>query len=147
MRDVFSFQDCSFHVFLSQQGHYASTAPAVAMDVLEIPLVGVGPLWHGGAIAGAVPRSVDVGGVPNNQSLAVVDENLKLCRLTTSDGTETIVLLFVGSEDIGRPYRTYLGVEPNGGVGAAVIAVAGVERDGDSVRQWMVELATGAFAI
>ena len=108
--------------------------------------IDVGRLAAKLSAVGSVPPLVDVGGVEDILAPAIENPQLEIANPNTYH-TELPVALALGSEDIGKPYRTYLGVEPNGGVGAAVIAVAGVERDGDSVRQWMVELATGAFAI
>lgn len=96
---------------------------------------------------GAVPRGEDVGGVPDEEAPAVVDEDFKLGHLAAGDSAEAVVLLLVGGENVGEPHGAYLGVEAEGGVDTAVVLVAGVEGDGDGVGQRRLELAAGTFAV
>ena len=116
------------------------------MDVFEIPLVSVGSLRHGHTVMGAVPGSVNAVSMIDEKTPAVVDEDFELCRLATGDTSEAVILLPIGSEYVGEPDGAYLGTEAYGGVGAAVIPVAGEECDGDSVGQRTVELASDALA-
>ena len=134
-------------VCLPDKSDSACTGFAVAVDVLEEPSVDVCTLWYGRPIVGTVPWGGDVGGSPHKESPAVVYLQLKVYHLMAGVAAEAVVALLVGEEDVGEPHGTNPRSEPEGGVAAAAVIVAGGHGGDDGVGQRILELTSYAFAI
>jgi len=93
--------------------------------------IGIGGLLAGAPIAGAVPAVVDIGAMVHLDTAAVENPYL-IFKNATADGSKTVVVLRIGSEDIGKIDG---GVDEDKGFGDGVgtEVVGKDERDEDGV--------------
>ena len=99
------------------------------------------------ALMGTVPCGRRISGVVHQQPLPIVYVHLKSDNLVRDRTTKSIVLLFVGSEDVGPPYRPYLLMNTEGSVGTTMVAVASLQCNNNTIGQWMIELSARVSAI
>ena len=121
---------------LSEQGDGSlSLVQAIGLGGFGVGVVvDVGSLWAGVAgEVGAVPLRLEVGGVVDQQAVAVVDVEFEGQEVEGGAVGEAVVVDLPGGEGVGEPEGGDGDGQGDGGVGAAALLVAGVEGDGDGV--------------
>ena len=135
------------HQNSTNQCHRTSPVLDVPVGILQVPMVYIGSLRTGLALTGTVPRGRRISGVVHQQPLSIVYVHLESDNLERDRTAKSIVLFFVGSEDVGPPYRPYLLRNTEGGVGTTMVAVASLQSNDNTIGQWMMKLSARVCSI